>query len=560
MSVADYFKNSENRPLRHPNVICVEVASGALLPFELCEVPAGQFMRKQLPDDKTKDMVEFSTLKPQERLAAIRSGLELLSHGQSHYVREFGIAVTPNPLQLSARVLNPPKLKYGPGSKQPTIAPFNGQWNMVDKKFVKPSVIHNWVVVIYEREARFERFVQDMVKGFVDGCKSVGIQIRNENPVIRWESGHGDINKQLLAAGAAAQQQTKVGPTIIVVILPDNGNEIYTAVKHFGDVVRGVPTQCLKASKCSRAKMQFWANVMLKVNAKLGGINVIPDPGSVVTLSDPLNPTMIIGADVIHPAPGSDGRPSFTSLVGSVDSDSSLYVATSRVQTGRQEIIADLQDMTRYAISKYIDYRRVMEKNPSPPPKRIIFYRDGVSEGQFQEVLNVELPMIQAACTDLKIKPKITLIIVGKRHHFRFFPGGQDADRSGNCPAGTTIDQGLGHPIENDYYQLTHGGLLGTSRPAHYSVLYDDNQFNADTLQALSFALCHVYARSTRSVSIPAPVYYADIVCARAKNHYDPQGRLKLSDTATNAESELEAFKNAYQPLHASQATKMYFM
>jgi len=45
-----------------------------------------------------------------------------------------------------------------------------------------------------------------------------------------------------------------------------------------------------------------------------------------------------------------------------------------------------------------------------------------------------------------------------------------DADRSGNCQAGTTIDEGLGHPTEFDYYQLTHGGLLGTSRPAHYSV------------------------------------------------------------------------------------------
>lgn len=33
------------------------------------------------------------------------------------------------------------------------------------------------------------------------------------------------------------------------------------------------------------------------------------------------------GADVIHPAPGSDGRPSFTALVGNVDSDTAKYVA-----------------------------------------------------------------------------------------------------------------------------------------------------------------------------------------------------------------------------------------
>lgn len=31
----------------------------------------------------------------------------------------------------------------------------------------------------------------------------------------------------------------------------------------------------------------------------------------------------------------------------------------------------------------------------------------------------------------------------------------------------------------------------------------------ADALQASSFALTHVYARATRSVSIPAPVYCA---------------------------------------------------
>jgi hypothetical protein len=34
---------------------------------------------------------------------------------------------------------------------------------------------------------------------------------------------------------------------------------------------------------------------------------------------------------------------------------------------------------------------------------------------------------------------------------------------------------------------------------------------SADGLQSLSFALCHVYARSTRSVSIPAPVYCKSI-------------------------------------------------
>jgi eukaryotic translation initiation factor 2C len=49
----------------------------------------------------------------------------------------------------------------------------------------------------------------------------------------------------------------------------------------------------------------------------------------------------------MHPAPGSVGRPSFTSLVGNVDSDTAKYVASSRVQTSRQEMIDDLEDMAK---------------------------------------------------------------------------------------------------------------------------------------------------------------------------------------------------------------------
>ena len=46
-----------------------------------------------------------------------------------------------------------------------------------------------------------------------------------------------------------------------------------------------------------------------------------------------------------------------------------------------------------------------------------------------------------------------------------------DADqKSKNIPAGATIDTGITHPVETDYYQYTHGGLLGTSRPGHYVV------------------------------------------------------------------------------------------
>ncbi|KAF8958525.1 argonaute-like protein [Flammula alnicola] len=546
ISVADYFKKHLNMPLKFPDVICIEVGSaGAMIPLELCEVPPGQIMRKQIPADKTNDMVEFSKLRPSERLASIRAGLEVLQYGQSPYIREFGMDITQTPISVKSRVLPTPALRYGQGSRESTIKPANGQWNMRDKMFYRPSMLKTWAIVIYESQGRFNQAAaQEMATSFCAGARSVGMPVEDQRPLIFWENGSGNIGEHLKKAGKACVDAGKGPPNLIVVVLPEGGNQIYTAVKQ---CAMGVATQCLKSMKCRGAKMQYWANVMLKVNVKLGGINAILDNSP---LNDPNNPTIVMGADVIHPAPGAEGRPSFTSLVSSVDINTAKYVSTSCVQTGRQEIISDLETMCKSALTKYNGYGNAFEKGRRTL-SRLIFYRDGVSEGQFAHVLEKE------ACQDMKVNPKITLIIVGKRHHIRMFPQNErDGDKSGNCQAGTTIDEGLGHPTEFDYYQLTHGGLLGTSRPAHYSV--------ADAMQNLSFALCHVYARATRSVSIPAPVYYADIVCSRAKNHYAPGSDLDLSETATqtssHAESQLQAFKQGYKPLNPKMENLMYFM
>jgi eukaryotic translation initiation factor 2C len=57
---------------------------------------------------------------------------------------------------------------------------------------------------------------------------------------------------------------------------------------------------------------------------------------------------------VIHPAPGSDGRPCFTALVANVDSDTAKYIAASRVQTSRVEMIEELEAMGHHCLTMYM--------------------------------------------------------------------------------------------------------------------------------------------------------------------------------------------------------------
>ncbi|KZT65768.1 argonaute-like protein [Daedalea quercina L-15889] len=568
ITITQYYQQVYNYRLKHPGIVCVEVGNrGDIIPIELCQVLRGQLVKKQLSPEITSKFVEFSTKAPVERLRSIEQALGVLAYGQSEYVRQFGLTVQPDarPLSTPARVLNPPTLRYGAGSKQQTIDPRSGSWNLVDKKFYSPAKFERWVVVVYENDRRFnQQTAQGMVQGLLSACDAVGIAVRFREPVITYENPQGRVDQQLKAAGGACREKTGGFPNLIVAVLPEGATDLYVAIKHFGDVMTGVATQCMKSNKCGRAREQYFANICLKINVKLGGINSIPDPRSVAFLTDPKNPTIVMGADVMHPPPGAQDRPSFAALVANVDSDTSKYIADLRVQTGRREMITDLEAMSQRMLQMYMEYRKHVEKKPAPEPKRIIFYRDGVSEGEFQQVVDLELPRLKRACQNLKINPKITLLITGKRHHVRFFPQNQkDADRSGNCPAGTVVDEEIVNPIEFDWYLQSHAGLLGTSRPAHYVVLHDDNNLNSDGLQALTFALCHVYARATRSVSIPAPVYYAHIVCSRAKIHYDPSGQLNLSDSATApsdaATATLEAYRANFRPVHGTQSKLMYF-
>src|SRR6185312_13638739 len=124
-------------------------------------------------------------------------------------------------------------------------------------------------------------------------------------------------------------------------------------------------------------------------------------------------------------------------------------------------------------------------------------------------------------------------IVVGKRHHTRFYPMKQeDTDRKGNCKPGLVVERTITHPYLFDFFLQSHSSLQGTSRPTHYHVLLDENHIAADELQDFTYKLCFNFQRSTRAVSIPAPTYYAHLVAKRARSHVDVRtGRLnKVED------------------------------
>jgi len=211
------------------------------------------------------------------------------------------------------------------------------------------------------------------------------------------------------------------GLQLILAVLDDEKGHgsAYNKVKSVGDNLIGIATQCILAQNVKKAHRATISNLCLKINAKLGGVNtIIHPPASIFS-----EPVIVMGADVTHPAPGDIRKPSIAAVTASMDRYASIYRADCSVQKHRQEIIADLESMTKGLLLEFYYALR------GAKPRRIIFYRDGVSEGQFDEVVVKEVAAIQRACKSLQregYEPGITFIVVQKtspgttvdhRHH-----------------------------------------------------------------------------------------------------------------------------------------------
>lgn len=49
-----------------------------MIPLELLVVPDGKIMKKELFQDKTREMVDFARMRPDDRFQEIRKGLDVM--------------------------------------------------------------------------------------------------------------------------------------------------------------------------------------------------------------------------------------------------------------------------------------------------------------------------------------------------------------------------------------------------------------------------------------------------------------------------------------------------
>ncbi|KAI0483833.1 ribonuclease H-like domain-containing protein [Xylaria cf. heliscus] len=573
-SVADYYKKRYGYTV-DPNYPVVNVGTKVkpvYMPAEFVEVIDGQPVRRKTTPDETRNMISFSCRSPFANATSISTyGRQVLGLDNSQSLSRFGIQVGKALLTVQGRELPPPVIVYT-DAKQPKSSKLvqvrEGEWNMENVRVVKPGKrIERWFCISidegYQAPDKHDQVLSGMKK-WVNFLQSQGIDIAS-TPLGGTVTHVTVTQSPTEAIKPTFLKMQQHNPQLVFVVLPGKKTDtrIYNEVKKLCHIDFGYQSQAVLAANLVKQNLQIFANLGLKINLKMGGVNHRLGNGVTIVKQ---KPTMIVGYDVTHPtnlAGNSRGVPSLAGMVASVDSDLGQWPGTAWAQSARQEMLDNTLE------ERFAQRLRLFQKHSNRLPENIIIFRDGVSEGQYEQVLQVELPMIREACK--KIYPatqraKISLIVSVKRHQTRFYPTNErNTVKSRNIKNGTVVDRGVTQAPFWDYYLTAHKGLQGTSRPAHYTVLIDEvfeasaGSLAANQLINLTFELCHLFGRATKAVSICPPAYYADILCTCHRvlyaDYFENSDTMSIMSGATEDTSNIPA-----RVVHENLRDTMYYL
>ncbi|KAM7524671.1 hypothetical protein LguiA_014573 [Lonicera macranthoides] len=415
---------------------------------------------------------------------------------------KFGLKVETNMTKVEGRIIEWPSFKDG--NQNIISADQNKTRKVRPKRVVQGMPVNKWALVTFKGgKTQIDRFGRSLKSH----CNSLGMDLEQ-----RFGTHEFDVTDLSDVSKVEDMLKKVVNETKlqIIICIMAKKHEGYRYIKWVSETKIGVITQCCLDDDANKGDHNFFLNLALKINAKCGGTNA--------ELSDPLpgfnrdNSIMLIGADVSHPGASNSTSPSIAAVAASIDPAMACYAARVRPQDHREETIGQFGEMVKELFEAY-------KSRNNAKPEKIIIFRDGVSESQFNKVLHEELGNLERAIFDHTYKPTITLVVAMKRHRTRLFIDSDKKKHQGseNVPEGTVVDTVIVQPqgVQSNFYLCSHHGSIGTSRPTYYRVLDDKNNLTLEQMEKLVFHICCTCARCRNSVSLVPPVYYAHLAAFR---------------------------------------------
>ncbi|KAJ2662235.1 hypothetical protein IWW48_001975 [Coemansia sp. RSA 1200] len=516
---------------RRPPCLLLKAADGSVcapVSLEMAEVRGTQVLRPMARWQRAR-MLALGYLTPTQRQQVTAHGARALGSAQSRALDIFGIRIGVELARVDALVLRPPQLlmkknKDGDPARVVCNEPprDSGKWELATRCAVDARALASWSIVVLgcSKLTMPPPLVQAFTMQLVRACCDIGMDVRNTQPSVTYAMiSHAGGIEQALAESVASPAAAS-SAQLVVCVLPSRSVRVYGELKRVALTVLGVQTQCVVAEHVRAHSPRLMAMVALKINVKLGGATAeLAKRDGPDGLGDD-GATLVIAADVCHTT--ETQRMSVAAVVGSVDSQARRFQGIVVQHPARMELIENFDVLVRQCV-------RLFYKATGIKPRRILYYRDGVSDSQLRAVKDLEVRAIYRGCRliDPDYRPAVTVVLARKRHSTRFVV---EAKKDGvvepsaefaNCLAGTVVSHTVCSPVVSSFYLAAHQPDLGVTRPTCYLVLHDDSAFAPHVLRALTYNLCYTYPIVCRSATMPAALYYA--------HRLSGKGRLQLS-------------------------------
>ncbi|XP_015446018.1 piwi-like protein 3 [Pteropus alecto] len=281
---------------------------------------------------------------------------------------------------------------------------------------------------------------------------------------------------------------------MVVCVLSSDRKEMYDGIKKYLCVNCPIPSQCVVARTLDKPQtlMTIATKIAQQMNCKMGG--------ALWKVKTGLQNAMFIGIDCFHDVV--NRRKSIAGFVASVNEDLTEWFSQCIIQESGQELVNGLRACLQEALKLWYERNSLL-------PYSIIVYRDGVGDGQLQALIDYEIPQIVSSLKSIFNSQnfKLTFIVVKKRINTRFFVESQG--RLQNPLPGTVVDVELTRREWYDFFIVSQSVKDGTVTPTHYNVIHDTVRLSPDTVQCLTYRLCHMYYNLPGVIRVPAPCHYA---------------------------------------------------
>ncbi|PAV90773.1 hypothetical protein WR25_13012 isoform B [Diploscapter pachys] len=504
-------KKMKEKKTRSPDVCD---PSYSYYPMEHCIIAANQRVsRQKMLSDPER------AVPPHKRYEEILNGLHALNLDESgrhnRVLAAFGVEVSSRPRQVEGIRRQAPKIKFA-NNQEARMNSDSCNWDGKNLRVSHPGQIDN-IVCIYT-DTRDKPIIERAVEKLKAMAQTLGIKIGmwNVEPRAYTPEELADLMKEL----KSKQETTK--KRYLLLHFDHKASKSHAQLKLL-ERRHSIVTQQITVDKAKDLPRQAQTaqNILLKLNCKIGGLNyqVIPESYSQNRWTNSKR-VMFVGYDVAHPGPQSRDDvarkipPSSPSIVGfsfNGAPNPEAFIGDFHYQTPKQERVHE--EMLHQRMKWML---KLFKKNRGDLPEVIFVTRDGISEGQYEMAMTMELPSLRDACTEFGeendkpgYKPKFVLIIATKRHSTRAFLI-EHNNRVNNPKPLTVIDNTITRPNISEFYLQSAKPIIGTGKPTYYQILVDDLNLSMDEIQATMAALCFTHQIVNSPVSIPEPIYQAD--------------------------------------------------